>query len=348
LGTSEPRQARQQSAALSLRWEGLVMSVRNRNELTAAEVRTLFQEALETELARAVEEFQFGKGSDHEKTIANRVFAWAADQALQSLNDPSTLDRNQEVSAQGEVNEDLKLQMIEGYRDMIDFAAEWRSEVEESNLAALHRLPAPVTANILRQATAHRLRGRLLARQRADFFYHPSVQRHDDHLGALLDEALINSLRGNADAPPSATPSIPIAIPTANLIYLEEDTRHFSEVIDEVCSALQAKNNWNADLSQRKRIMNSFAWITGDKRLCDYRPSDIAKYKKALVNLPNDFKWGDHADQPAGEVLAQYTTRPDQKRRSDRTINRDLSTMSRSPASWARPPGSRPPRSESS
>ncbi len=75
--------------------------------------------------------------------------------------------------------------------------------------------------------------------------------------------------------------------------------------------------------------MNSFAWITGNKRLCDYRPSDIAKYKKALVNLPNDFKWGDHADQPAGEVLARYAKRPDQNRRSDRTINRDLSTMSK-------------------
>jgi hypothetical protein len=99
----EPRQARQKGAALSLRWEGLVVSVRNRDELTAVEARTLFQDALETELARAVEAFQFGTGSDHEKTIANRVFAWAADQALQSLTDPSTLDRNQEVSAQGEV-----------------------------------------------------------------------------------------------------------------------------------------------------------------------------------------------------------------------------------------------------
>ena len=54
------------------------MNVRNRDDLTAAEVRTLFQKSLENELARAVEEFQFGTGSDHEKTIANRVLAWAA------------------------------------------------------------------------------------------------------------------------------------------------------------------------------------------------------------------------------------------------------------------------------
>ena len=36
LGTSEPRQARKKGAALSSRWEGLVMSVRNRDDLTTA------------------------------------------------------------------------------------------------------------------------------------------------------------------------------------------------------------------------------------------------------------------------------------------------------------------------
>lgn len=136
--------------------------------------------------------------------------------------------------------------MIEGYRDMIDFAAEWRSEVEESNIAALHRLPAPVSTNILRQSTAHRLRGRLLARQRADFFYHPSVQRQGDHLGALLDEALINALLGNADAAPSATPSIPNVIPTANLIYLEEDIEGTS-----------AKSSTRSARPSRRRIIET-------------------------------------------------------------------------------------------
>ena len=40
------------------------MSVHNSDELTAAEVRTLFQEALGTELTRAGAEFQFGMTSE--------------------------------------------------------------------------------------------------------------------------------------------------------------------------------------------------------------------------------------------------------------------------------------------
>ena len=305
------------------------MSVRNRDELTAAEVRTLFQNSLEAELTRAVEDFQFGTGTDHEKTIANRVLAWATEQALRSLGDPSVLNREQRVTVQGNVEPEREAALIEGYREMIDLCATLRSEVEEGNLAAIHRLPAPVSENILRQATAHRLRGRLLARQRADFFYHPMIQRRDDHLGALLNEATVDALRGFTDQFPPTPASAMVVKPHESGIYLEYDTRRFSEVIDEVCAAIQATNAWNADLSQRKQIMKSFAWITGDKRLCDYRPSDVVKYKAALINLPSDFRWKNHMDVPAVDVLAKYEVRPVQNRRSDRTINRDLSTMSK-------------------
>jgi len=306
------------------------MSVRNRDELTATEVRTLFQESLSAELARAVEEFQFGTGTDHQKTIANRIIAWTTEQALKSLADPSTLNRDQQVTVQGEADPRLACELIEGYREMIDQGALVLKEVQDSNLPALHRLPAPVSENILRQATAHRLRGRLLARQRADFFYNPMIQRQDDHLGALLDEAIVSALRGfSPEGVASAATPLPVAGAHNSEIYLEQDARRFSEVIDEVCTALQAKNDWNADLSQRKRIMRSFAWITGDKRLCDYRPSDVVRYKAALINLPSDFRWSDHMSSPVEKALSQYAKRPDQDRRSDRTINRDLSTMSK-------------------
>jgi integrase len=302
------------------------MSVRNRDELTASEVRTLFQDALESELARAVEEFQFGTGTD--KIIHNRIMAWATERALISLWQPEKLDLPQDVTVNGVPEGDGDTEVVEGFHDLFRLASQIRGEVEESNLLKLHGLPAPVTNRILYQATAHRLRGRLLGRQRAELIQHPAIQCRADQLGALLDEAFVLSLQGApADLRPAATTSTQAA--SAGSIYLEDDTRRFSEVIEEVCAALQASNDWNADLSQRRRIMKSFAWVTGDKRLCDYRPSDIAKYKKVLVNLPTDFKWTDHFHLPADEVLAKFSARPTRNRRSDRTINRDLSTMSK-------------------
>ena len=96
-----------------------------------------------------------------------------------------------------------------------------------------------------------------------------------------------------------------------------------------MCTAIQATNDWNDDLSQRRRIMESFAWITYNKRLCDYRPSDIRKFKAALVRLPSTFEWKKNWDRPFSEVIAEFPLKPEVDVRSDRTINRDLSTMAR-------------------
>jgi len=38
-------------------------------------------------------------------------------------------------------------------------------------------------------------------------------------------------------------------------IFLDEDTRRFADVIEEVCAAIQSTNDWNADLDQRQRII---------------------------------------------------------------------------------------------
>ena len=117
--------------------------------------------------------------------------------------------------------------------------------------------------------------------------------------------------------------------PAAGGIYLEEDTRRLSEVIEDTIAAIQAGKKWNGDVDQRRRIMQSFAWVTGDKRLCDYRPSDIVAFKAALVRLPTTFEWKKHFDQPYQDVIARFPLKPKTDVRSDRTINRDLSTMAR-------------------
>lgn len=177
----------------------------------------------------------------------------------------------------------------------------------------------PAIVHVIRRGARYSYRRRLPV---------PFGNSRPTHLAAFLGDELVRALRDGG--PLAATTSPPTAGRLAEIaIYLEEDARRFSKAIDEICVVLQADNSWNADLSQRKRIMNSFAWLTGNKRLCDYRPSDIAKYKSALVRLPNDFKWGKHADRPAEAVLADYVIRPNENRRSDRTVNRDLSTMSK-------------------
>ena len=185
----------------------------------------------------------------------------------------------------------------------------------------------PLNAGTIAQALTQRLRGREAAHERAQLAAHPSIRTCEDILGALLDQALIDAIRNGL--PPAMQPEAAPRQHHDQRIYLKDDTRRFADVIGEVCTAIQSTNDWNAALDQRQRIMNAFAWVTGNQRLRDYRPSHIAAFKAALVRLPKTFRWKKHWDRPFEEVIAEFPVKPLTDRRHDRTINRDLSTMAR-------------------
>jgi integrase len=324
LGTSDPIAARRKAARLSVCWERLVLTYKGRTDLTAAEAHEIFQDALGRELVRALEPRLAPDGTVTDKVRHNQVMAglyrWAQLPADELLNRQANPNFTFPCTDPNLAPKESPFPLLYAH------ALELRVEVEQECAAALERVGVPPNPATLAQSLLHRLRGRAAAHDRAQLAEDPRIRSREDILGALLDEALIDAVRNGMPARVQQDPAGP---PASQRVYLEEDTRRFTEVIDEVCAALQAENSWNSDLSQRQRIMKSFAWFTGDKRLCDYRPSDIARYKRALVNLPNNFKWGDYAHLPAAEVLLAFPSRPEQNRRSDRTINRDLSTMSK-------------------
>lgn len=41
--------------------------------------------------------------------------------------------------------------------------------------------------------------------------------------------------------------------------------------------------------------MHCFAWITGDKPLCEYRPAGAQHFADTLARLPTTFRWGTDA-----------------------------------------------------
>lgn len=61
-------------------------------------------------------------------------------------------------------------------------------------------------------------------------------------------------------------------------IYLTPSTMRFSEIIGPTLQSLKDKNKWKDDLRQRTAIAERFAWVTGDKPLCDYTEADIEAY----------------------------------------------------------------------
>ena len=64
------------------------------------------------------------------------------------------------------------------------------------------------------------------------------------------------------------------------------DSRRFSEIIEDVLFELKQDKVWKGDLKQQRRIMQSFAWITGDRELGSYDHRDVAQFKNGLKRLP--------------------------------------------------------------
>lgn len=329
LGTADPLTARHRAARLSVAWEGLVLKYKGRTDLTATEAHALFRDALERELVRAIEPY-LNRDADHQQLLrASRFYAGAYRQAERPVHELRALQQDTYSPPVG-----VEAPHASGAGSAWLVAELYRNEVEEECPSALQREGVPANPDTLAQALIQRLRGRAAAHDRAQLANDPRISSREDLLGALLDEALIAAVRGGFPAPTSSSAGQAL---TAGSIYLEQDTRQFWDVIDDVCRAIVASKDWNDDLAQRKRIMKAFAWMTGNKRLCDYRPSDIASYKAALIRLPTTFRWSSYLKQPDGrcpdiafaDVLAEFPLEPKEDVRDDRTINRDLSAMNR-------------------
>jgi hypothetical protein len=113
-------------------------------------------------------------------------------------------------------------------------------------------------------------------------------------------------------------------------LQAQELTRIFRAGLDE-------------DLDQRRRVIRSFGWITGDKRLCDYGSAGALHYAQTLRKLPTVFRRGTPdagaMSRPLKEVVVEVDAMAKKTPRSDRTYNCDLTIMARfsrdlAKASW--------------
>jgi len=199
-------------------------------------------------------------------------------------------------------------------------------------LIALQAVGAPANVATVRDARVQILLAKAEAHTRAALLMSPDVaSTAGDPVSRLLDDAAVTALRRTEHATPCEPPPASSMDPTSP--YLTQDTRRFSEVIEVTIAAIQAAGDWNDDMAQRRRVLNAFGWITGDKRLCDYRPADAELFAQTLSRLPTSFRWGSSEkgamSRPFSEALADLPTATKSDARSPRTLNRDLTTMSR-------------------
>lgn len=290
-----------------------------RGYMTASEAVAVFRHGLDDELGvAAAARYDAQSGTDHR---TSRLFA--ATYRIAARLTPGA--DNLPVELLEEHTPDFSEQDRRAVVLMLKSCAPHRVTPKVAH-EVLKGLGAPLNDRIVGDAGVHLLMGRAEAQARMALSDHPDVTASGDPVSALLNDALVARIRTAASAP------IPRDGSADPLPFLMADTRRLSDVIDDTVADIQASGDWNEDVAQRARVIRGFAWITGDKRLCDYGPGDARLFAATLRKLPTEFRWGTfekgNMSRPFDEVMAEVE-KEGGTRRDDRTVNRDLTTLSR-------------------
>lgn len=206
----------------------------------------------------------------------------------------------------------------------------------------IEKLGIGVSEGNLFDAVKAHYSGKIEAQQRSAFLADPAVLARGDVTAALLDDDFITSLRLansqgvnariNEATNPSAAPTIQIPQPSNDIEcpFARRDERRFSEVIPHIIDKKLADKDWKAKTGDQNRILHIFAWVTGDKQLCEYRQTDISTFVAAYEEAPAGFRWMDHIKAkpqlPWTTVKAGFPEKRGETR-SAATFNRDVGVL---------------------
>jgi len=337
------------------------MSIANtfeRGTLNLAEQEALFRSAMAEEVVKAtahvtapIDAVQQTPAFHKVMAAANRIVARVAPDApgIEARHLEAEIDGSWSVSERALLERTLAI--------FVTPASVTPSDAD----AALEALGTPKNAGTLREARSHILRGRAEAHLRAPLLDAEPIRSSGKGIAALLDDELVAQSRtiqrvpAHAvcstvpDAPlPAAAAPVMQAPPTTEFAsktasmadpkdqdefacdFARRSTLRFSEIIDPTLESIRFEYKLKPDNGQRHAIAERFAWITGDKRLCDYGPADIERYRSMMMRIPTTIRPGRLYKSglmatPFDAALFPANLTKDV--RSDRTINRDLSVL---------------------
>lgn len=330
LRTSDPRQARRLAAILAARFVrvkvDIDMMLEDGRALTGTEIEAIFRQKLEEELS-------FYVHSAYENAPWSSSVPEVAAQEAQAYRILRLPDRNLGMT-EGDrarlIEQGLghEIPMIENY---IRQAVETLNDEDISRRLA--SIGAPAHSQNIAAARVHLMRASAAACSRVARVFDDDTLDAPDPVRALISDLgemspEAKALLGRASHTP--LPGIPAAQQPESYFF-EYEPRRFSEIIDQVIAQLKADKVWKGDTGQQRRIMLSFAWITGNRPLGAYNHLDAGRFKEGLQRIPKDFRFGTFEEgplsRPFDEVVAELPPLTPDQRRSNKTVNRDLSFM---------------------
>lgn len=320
LQTADPKVARRRAALLSARFVIVKMNVEamlseQRAFLTGDEIEALFRRALEEELTLNLADAFSNQShsSSMDENARPLAEAYRIARRPDRPHELSDADRRA-LAARGVDHCDIT--SIAEY--LSDFCHSARLDDDDVG-ARLTAIGVPVSDTLLEIARSHILRARAEAWRRTERVFDEAIIDAPNPLQALM------ALDTVATTPP---PDVSKALTHDDCPFIVFDQRRFSEGIDDIIAELRQEKTWKGDCAQQRRILRTFALITGDKPRGAYTHLDVDAFKRGLMRLPKDYKFG-AMTTPFAEIVAALPPVAPGKERHAKTVNRDLSTMSR-------------------
>lgn len=320
LQTADPRVARRRAAMLSARFVTVKMNVEamlseQRAFLTGDEIEALFRRALEDELTLNLADAFSNQGHSSSMNENARPLAEAYRIARRPGRPRELSDADRCALSERGIDQ-CDITSIAEY--LSDFC--YSARLDDDDIGArLTAIGAPVSDTLLEIARSHILRARAEAWRRTERVFDEAIIDAPNPLRALM--ALDT-------APTTPPPDVAAASTNADCPLIVIDQRRFSEGIDDIIAELRQDKIWKGDCAQQRRIMRTFAWITGDRPRGTYTHLDVDIFKRGLMRLPKDYQFG-AMTMPFADVIATMPRVAADKERHAKTVNRDLSTMSR-------------------
>ena len=341
LNTADPVNARRLARRLAVRWDEIAMYVVGANErgtLTIKEQEALFRRGLEDELARATAHLTAPIGEAVGHPAHHKVMAAVLRIVARVPHDATAAGAE---CVEAELDESWTAPELRLLRQTLSVMVTPMTVSRSAAKEALEELGTPTGYGTLREARSQLFRGMAEAHRRAALLEHPVVSASARGVVGLLDDALIAQALASDVVEQSTSENVPAVPPhdapehgttlAEHAFFVKATPVRFSEQLQELHDAMFETKGWQPDGGKALHMLEVFAWLTGDKAMSDYRPSDVNDYARRLARIPLNFKWGRLG--VSGEMAVPFdperiTALPKKaERRSDRTLNSHFSKM---------------------
>lgn len=338
LRTADPKAARRRAALLAARFmlvkADVDMLLEHGRPLTGIEIEAIFRQTLEEELSfyvnSAYENASWSSSVQEVATIEG--------EAYRILRLP---DRHQGITDQDRVRLRAK-GMSSDIPEIERYIQQIREKLTDQHIAErLAAIGAPANADNIPIARGHMIRAGAAACSRVARVFDDVALDAANPVRALMADlgepaegviALLERQRQSASTPATTSPVASIPANGFESPFIIYDDRRFSDGIEDIILELKQEKTWKGDCRQQRRIMQTFAWITGNRPRGSYTHLDVDAFKRGLMRLSTKFRFGNFEagamSRPFAEVAAELPPVPKGEERHAKTVNRDLSTMS--------------------